>query len=89
MLGVLLGDAEAEHVAVEALRRLLVGHPEKHMPDARQLDHRFPPAVGCVRDTVHGAVTFHLDRRAGGDLSPGGEGGRDIGPGEPDTLLEP
>jgi len=40
MLGVLFGDAEPEHVAVEALRGFLVGDPEKNMADACQLDHR-------------------------------------------------
>src|SRR5215471_3362723 len=45
MFGVFLGDAEPEHVAVEPLGGLLVGDPQEHMADARQLYHsKFPLA---------------------------------------------
>src|SRR5260370_25127800 len=43
VLGVLLGDAEAERVAVEAFRGLLVGDPQEDMADARQVDHLVSP----------------------------------------------
>src|SRR5260370_30917156 len=43
VLGVLLGDAEAERVAVEAFRGLLVGDPQQDVADARQVDHLVTP----------------------------------------------
>src|SRR5271163_1089192 len=47
MIRVLLGDPEAEHLAVEPLRRLLVGDPQIDVPDARQLDHSGSPMSHC------------------------------------------
>jgi hypothetical protein len=45
VVGVLLGDPKAEHVAVEPLRGLLVGDAQQHMTDARKIDHRSLPLL--------------------------------------------
>jgi hypothetical protein len=44
VLGVLLGDAEAEDIAVKALGRFLVGDPQQDVADTRQVDHRNSPS---------------------------------------------
>jgi hypothetical protein len=49
VFGVLLGDGEPEHVAVEALRCLLVGDPEEDVADTSKLDHRNSPAPAQIR----------------------------------------
>jgi hypothetical protein len=48
VLGVLLGDAEPEDVAVEAFGGLLVGDPQQDVADTSQLDHRNSPASAQV-----------------------------------------
>jgi len=48
VLGVLLGDTEPEHVAVEAFGGLLVGDPEEDVADARQLDHQNSPVPAQI-----------------------------------------
>ena len=62
VLGVLLGDAEPEHIAVEALRGLLVGDPEEDVADPSQFDHRNSPAPAqieapCYRGDAAGGIS--------------------------------
>src|SRR5215471_2655900 len=49
MLRVLLGDPEAEYIAIKPLRRLLVGDPQIHVADACQLDHRGVPGCAWIK----------------------------------------
>src|SRR5436305_12102995 len=56
MLGVLLGDLEPEHVAVEALGGLLVDDSEEDVTDPSQFDHRNSPAPARSKRYVNAAT---------------------------------
>src|SRR6185312_7921701 len=47
MIRLFLGDAEAERVAVETLRRFDIRDRQQHMPDAFQLHHGASPVLSA------------------------------------------